>query len=416
MLLYAGLRTFKPCIMQPCIWHCNKKIFCFFFYIDRFIIVRTMKKLLKALIQAQSTPDKGELDAAKVISAEFAQVGIDCRIDTWDSNRANLIARIASDGSRPGLLFACHLDVVEPGETVWTHPPFEAAETGDRIYGRGAVDMKGGTAAVAAAIKRIIESGTKLRGDIVFLAAAGEEVDSCGAIRFAADRGGLGELAPKGFAGVVIPEPTDFDVVSAHRGMLWLEVTTRGKPAHSSRPELGVNAINSMRLFLNELDKYEIPAEPHEMLGDCSMSINIIEGGKALNVVPDKCSIRIDIRTLPGQNNEQVVEDFKEIFAKIKSENPQFEAEVYVRRTVNALETDREYDFVKDFCSCVGVEETKPVGFTTDGPHFISFGAPIVIFGPGKPHLCHKPNEYIDLCDLEKAAEHYKNIITEFLT
>ena len=375
-----------------------------------------MKKLLKALIQAQSTPDKGELAAAKVISAEFAQVGIHCRIDTWDSNRANLIARIASDGSRPGLLFACHLDVVEPGETVWMHPPFEAAETDSRIYGRGAVDMKGPTAAAVAAIRHIIESGTKLRGDIVFLAAAGEEVDSCGAKRFAANQGGFGELAPKGFAGVVIPEPTDFDVVTAHRGMLWLEVITRGKAAHSSRPELGVNAINSMRLFLNELDKYEIPAVPHEMLGNCSMSVNTIAGGKALNVVPDKCSVRIDIRTLPGQNSPQVVDDFRKIFAKLKSENPQFDAEVSVRRTVDALETDRGCDFVKDFCSCVGAGETRPIGFTTDGPHFVSFGAPILIFGPGKPNLCHKPDEYIDVCDLEKAAEYYQNIILRFLT
>lgn len=370
-----------------------------------------MKKLLKALIEAQSTPDKGEIAAAKVISAELDRAGINSRIDTWDSNRANLISRITSDGSRPALLFACHLDVVGPGESPWTHPPFEAIETGGRIYGRGAADMKGGTAAVVAAITRIIESGIKLRGDMVFLASAGEEVDSCGAIRFAANRNLMGDLA-----GVIIPEPTDFDVVSAHRGMLWLEVITQGKAAHSSRPEFGVNAINSMRLFLNELDKYEIPVRPHEMLGGCSMSVNTIEGGKALNVVPDKCSIKIDIRTLPGQNNEQVVDDFKKIFTRLKTENPQFDAEVLVCRTMNALETDRNSDFVTDFCSCVGADETKPVGFTTDGPHFVSFGAPIIIFGPGKPSLCHKPDEYIDVCDLEKAAEHYYNIITKFLT
>ncbi len=362
------------------------------------------------MIEAQSTPDRGELAAAKVISTEFARAGINCRIDTWDSNRANLVARITSDGSRPALLFACHLDVVGPGESAWKHPPFEAVEADGRIYGRGATDMKGPTAAIVAAITRVIESGTKLRGDIVFLAAAGEEVDSCGAIRFAADPKDLPHLA-----GVVIPEPTDFDVVSAHRGMLWLEVTTHGKAAHSSRPELGVNAIDSMRLFLNELDEYEIPAEPHEMLGDCSMSVNTIAGGKALNVVPDKCAVRIDIRTLPDQNNEQLVNDFQEIFARIKSGHPQFDAGVKVCRTMDALETDSNCAFVRDFCSCVGADETKPIGFTTDGPHFVPLWAPILIFGPGKPHLCHKPDEYIQIRDLEKAVEHYQNIILRFL-
>lgn len=370
-----------------------------------------MKELLKALIKVESTADKGELAAAKVISSEFARVGIDSGIDIWDSNRANIVARVASDGSRPGLLFACHLDVVESGEMAWKHPPFEALETNGRIYGRGAVDMKGGTAAVVWAIKRIVESGTRLHGDIVFLGSAGEEVDSCGAIRFAADQRGLGELA-----GVVIPEPTYFDVVSAHRGMLWLQVTTKGKAAHSSRPELGVNAINSMRLLLDELDKYEIPARPHELLGNCSMSINTITGGKAPNVVPDRCSIRIDIRTLPGQNCQRIVDDFEGIFARLKSSNPQFNAEVSVMRTVDALETDCDCDFVRDFCSCVGTGQTKPVSFATDGPHFVSFGAPVLIFGPGKPRLCHKPDEYIDIRDLEKAVEHYHNIITRFLT
>jgi len=369
-----------------------------------------MKELLKALIEAESTPGKGELAAAEIVSAEFRRAGIDAAIDSWDSNRANIVARVKSDGSRPALLFACHLDVVAPGETSWKHPPFQAVEADARIYGRGAVDMKGGTAAAVTAIKRIVESGANLHGDIIFLAAAGEEVDSCGAIRFAAGPG-PGELA-----GVVIPEPTDFDVVSAHRGMLWLEVATSGKAAHSSKPELGVNAINSMRLILNELEHYEIPAEPHEMLGACSMSVNTIVGGKALNVVPDKCSIRIDIRTLPGQKTERVVDDFREIFARLKSENPEFDADISVMRTVDALETDRDCDFVKDFCSCVGARETKPIGFTTDGPHLVTFGAPVLIFGPGQPTLCHKPDEYIDITDLEKAAEYYQNIILRFLT
>jgi succinyl-diaminopimelate desuccinylase len=308
-------------------------------------------------------------------------------------------------------LFACHLDVVGPGDAAWKHPPFAAVESDGRIYGRGSVDMKGPTAAVVTAIGRIVDSGARLQGDLIFLACAGEETDSCGAIRFAADHGELPVLA-----GVIVPEPTDFAVATAHRGMLWLEVTTKGRAAHSSAPQLGVNAINSMRLILNELEGYKFPAEPHELLGECSMSINTITGGKAPNVVPDKCSTRIDIRTLPGQSNQGIVADFERIFAGLKSRDRQFDAEVSVLREMHPLETDCGCDFVRDFCSCVGAVETKVVNFATDAPHFVPLGAPAVIFGPGKPALCHKPDEHIDVADLEKAAEYYRQVILSFLT
>ncbi len=370
-----------------------------------------MKELLKNLIQAETTVEKGELTAAELISDEFHRSGIDSQIDCWDQTRANIVVNIKSTGRRAGLLFACHLDVVGPGEATWMHPAFTAVESDGKIYGRGSVDMKGGTAAAVTAIRQIVDSGIELQGDIIFSAVAGEETDSAGAKRFVNDKNWLPELA-----GVIIPEPTDFEVVTAHRGMLWLEVITKGKAAHSSAPQLGVNAINTMRLILNELDGYEIKIEPHKLLGDCSMSINTIAGGKAMNVVPDKCSIGIDIRTLPGQNHQAIITDLVKILDKLRTGNKQFEAEVSVIRQMQSMETNSSCDFVKDFCSVVETDKTKAAGYTTDGPYFASIGSPVVIFGPGKPHLCHKPDEYIDIVDLEKGVEHYKNIILKFLT
>jgi len=370
-----------------------------------------MKELLRELIQAESTPEKGELAAAEVISAAFGRSGMESHTDTWERNRANIVAHLRSTGHKPGLLFACHLDVVGPSEAAWTYPAFGAEQADGRIYGRGSTDMKGGIAAAVTAIRRIVDSGTALQGDIIFVASAGEETDSCGAKRFVRDHAGLPELA-----GVVIPEPTDFALVTAHRGMLWIEVTTTGKAAHSSTPHLGVNAIASMRRILDELDHYEITDGPHELLGSGSMSVNTIEGGKAMNVVPDKCRIGIDFRTLPGQDHQRMIGDLERILAKLKADNPEFEGVVSVIREVRPLETDRRCDFVKALCSVVGTEQTTAVGYTTDGPYFASLGAPVVIFGPGKPSLCHKPDEYIDICDLEKGVEHYRSIILEFLT
>ena len=374
-----------------------------------------MKELLKKLIQAKTTTENGELAAAEVIADEFGRAGINSRIDNWDQIRANIITRIESAGQRAGLLFACHLDVVGPGEAAWKNPAFSAVETDGKIYGRGAVDMKGGTAAAVIAIRQIVESGVKLKGDIVFAAVAGEETDSAGASRFVDDKNLMKELTPQGLAGVIIPEPTDFEVITAHRGMLWLQISTKGKAAHSSTPQLGVNAIDSMRRVLNELESYEIKAGPHELLGICSMSVNTITGGKAMNVVPDKCSLGIDFRTLPQQNHNEIVFDLQEIFERLKTGDENFDAEISILREVQPLETDVNSEFVKIFGSAVGISETKAIGYTTDGPHFASLGAPIVIFGPGKPQLCHKPDEYIDISDLEKCVEYYNNIILKFL-
>ncbi len=366
-----------------------------------------MKKLLKKLIQAETTAQNGELAAAEIIAAELERSGIGSSIDSWDTSRANITARIKSAGRRAGLLFGCHLDVVPPGEAKWQYPPFAGTESNGKIHGRGSADMKGPIAAVVTAIRQIVDSAVELEGDIILFAAAGEETDSCGAKRFVST---FANQSPR-FCGVIIPEPTDFEVVTAHRGLLWLKAATKGRTAHGSTPQLGINAISSMRELLDELENYK----DHKLSGDGSMSVNTIAGGKALNVIPDHCDIGIDIRTAASQNHQELTADFDRIFVKLKQKNPQFKAEVSVIRDVPALETDSRSDFVKDFCLAVGVSETRTVGFTTDGPYFASLGAPVVIFGPGTSDVCHKPDEYIEIADVEKAVEHYKNIILRFL-
>ncbi|MHC4478513.1 MAG: M20 family metallopeptidase [Planctomycetota bacterium] len=370
-----------------------------------------MKELLRKLVQADSTVEKGESAVAQVICEALGVAGIEAHIDSWNGNRANLVARVQSAGHKAGLLFACHLDVVPAGEVGWSKPPFDAVESDGRIYGRGSADMKGPIAAVVTAIRQVAESGTRLQGDIIFFGAAGEESDSCGAARF---MGSFGRERPE-LAGVVLTEPTDFEAVTAHRGMLWLEIATRGKSAHGSAPQLGVNAISSMKSLLDELDNYSFRCKPHRLLGQGSLSVNTISGGQAINVVADKCSIGVDIRTLPGQSHQQIINDLQQMFAILNQKAPEFDAQINVIREVGALETNAGCDFVKAFCSAVGVGETMAVGFTTDGPHFVPLGAPVVIFGPGKPDLCHKPDEYIDIADVEKAVGCYKEIILRFL-
>lgn len=370
-----------------------------------------MKELLKQLIQARSTPDAGERAAAEVIADHFRQHGVDCRLDTWQDNRANVVAHVKSSGQRPALFFVCHLDVVSPGEATWQHDPFEAHEKDGQIYGRGAVDMKGPTTAAITAICETVRSGADLQGDIVFAATSGEETDSTGVKRLMQDHDWLPRLA-----GIIVPEPTDFAVITAHRGMLWLHIATKGRAAHSSMPQRGINAIMHMKHLLDALEHYEIGHEPHPLLGKCSTSVNTIAGGEAMNIVPDRCVIGFDIRTLPGQDHDAIRYDIEQLLAELKAQVPHFDGALSVDRSVAALETDTECAFVKDFCAAVDVDMTNAVGFTTDGPHLLPLGAPIVIYGPGKPGMCHQVDERIALDDLHQGVNVFRNVIRTFLS
>jgi succinyl-diaminopimelate desuccinylase len=362
-----------------------------------------MKTLLNNLIRAKSTQDTGELDSAKALADYFKKAGLKPQLDVWDKNRANITVRLKSTGERPGLLFVGHLDVV-PAENAAMFTP---VERGGKIFGRGSCDMKGGLACAAAAIVETCKSNIKLKGDIIFSATAGEETDSAGIIKF------VKSFKDKNLCGIIVPEPTDFELVVAHRGLLWLQIITKGKPAHSSMPQLGINAIDAMRKFLNELEKFKIPGI-NKQLGKASLSVNKIAGGTASNIVPDLCSTQIDIRTVPGQQIKNIIADLNKVIAKLAKKNSNFNAEIKIIRHAGSLQTDEKSPFVKAIKHTLNIE-AKAVAFTTDAPYLTIYNKPIVVFGPGSPGLCHKPNEHIKIKDMENGVEHYKKIFVSLL-
>lgn len=371
-----------------------------------------MLQLLKNLIKADSTLKNGEVDAANALAQYFDSHNIPCSIDKWDNSRANCTAHIASTGQKPALLFAAHLDVVPPGDEKWQFPPFSGDQQDGKILGRGATDMKAGIAATAAAIAETLNENHDLKGDIIFTATAGEETDSCGIKRFMQNHA---ENLPT-IAGIIIPEPTNFQIVTAHRGILWLKIATKGKTAHGSTPDLGINAITHMTTLLNHLENLKLKYTTHPRLGECSMSINQIKGGNATNVIPDNCTISIDIRTLPNQPHQNIMDQFQEIFDQLKQKDEQFQAKIETERSVPAMESDDNCEFIKQFCKVTGIEKTNAVGYTTDASFMTELNTPIAIFGPGDTKACHKPNEYIEIADIEKGKQHLKNIIKTFLT
>jgi succinyl-diaminopimelate desuccinylase len=179
-------------------------------------------------------------------------------------------------------------------------------------------------------------------------------------------------------------------------------------------PQLGVNAVLKMNALLNRLSKWQVPHTPHLLLGGCSVSPNCIQGGNATNIVPDQCTLEIDIRTLPGQDHLAIIDNLKNLCDDIQKHDPDFKAEISAIRTVDAMETPADSPFVSAVCKATGIDETQAAGFTTDGPHFEKLNAPVLIFGPGDGSLCHKPDEFIEIKDLEEARQLY-NIIADSL-
>jgi succinyl-diaminopimelate desuccinylase len=371
-----------------------------------------MKELLKKLVQAKSTPDVGEADCANVLADFFLAAGIEPKVDVWNDNRANLTARLESTGQKSALLFVCHLDVVPAEKQIWQFGAFAAAEQDGKIFGRGSCDMKVGITAAAVAMTEIFRSKVKLKGDLIFAATAGEETDDAGIKRF------LESFAKSDseLCGAIVAEPTNFEISTAHRGLLWLEIKTKGKTAHGSMPQLGINAIESMRLFLNELANYDITAEPDELLGAASMSVNRIDGGNATNIIPDSCLAQIDIRTLPKQNHSHIVENIEGIFSRLSGQNPNFHTELKIIRDVAALGTDPDCRFVSQLKQLTNKSGVKAAPFATDAPFIAQLNIPVVIFGPGRPELCHRPDEYVEIKDLQKGIDLYKKIILHFLS
>jgi succinyl-diaminopimelate desuccinylase len=365
--------------------------------------------ILKELVGIDSTVETGELQCALRIKQIFEKNGIEARIDTWGTNRANVEAVIKGGSDEKALMFASHLDVVPVDENLWSSGPFCPLERDGMLYGRGTVDMKGGMAAVMAAMIRLAVEKKQFQRDVIFTATAGEETDSVGAFRYIDAHK---ELKNK-LLGIIVPEPTSLELKIAHKGILWLEITFTGKPAHGSMPQLGVNAIeNAIRLH-EKMKSLSLETISDQFLGSCSVSCNKMHSGDAINIVPDLCKVCYDIRLIHGIDKQTVIDKINSLISQLNSEDPDFHASLRIVRDCPALYTNPSDEFVKAAVSVCGTEPGV-INYTTDSPYFASFNAPVVVMGPGEAGMCHRIDEHIRLEEVETAAAAYKNLIEHF--
>ncbi|MDY0042814.1 MAG: M20 family metallopeptidase [Desulforhabdus sp.] len=348
-------------------------------------------------------PPGDEISIARRLVKRMAELGLDAEVKPFSETRANVLCRLTGAGTRPALVFCGHIDTVPFGSEKWQYDPLAAEVVDGRIYGRGAADMKGGLAAMIVAASAIRRAGVQLQGDLVLALTAGEEVDSIGAAHF------LQEGLLAGAGALIIAEPTGLEICCAEKGALWLEIIMSGKAAHASSPHLGKNAIVPMAALVQSLKKWFTPPLSHPLLGVPTMNIGTIEGGFKTNVVPDRCRLTVDFRTIPGQN----VTSMRQTVETLTREAAELEGVEWDLRIINEREpvsTSPDDPFVQ-LClkSLRGIARDQSaagaVSYYTDGAVLApALRTPMVIFGPGEAVCAHQADEWVGVESLRLAA------------
>lgn len=352
-------------------------------------------------------PPGNEQQLAEFVTGYLKEAGIEAELVAHSTGRASVLGRLKGTAGGTGILFSAHLDTVPVGVEQWVHPPFDGVMADGKVWGRGSADMKGGMAAMLVAAKYLASAKLNLRGDLVLGLTAGEEVDSLGAEAL------VHRPEMQGVQVLIVSEPSSNDIFVAEKGALWLEISTHGKTAHGSMPDLGLNAVMMMVKFLAEFEKMEIPFQMHPMLGNFSRSVNTIEGGVKTNVVPDHCAITVDMRTVPGQKHAEIVSQVEALFKQLAGQMPDFRASVKVVNDRPPVTTNPNHPAVQRFCAIseriLGKPSTpKGVRYYTDAATYVpALDIPMIICGPGEAGMAHQPNEFVEVKKMGEAVRIY---------
>jgi acetylornithine deacetylase/succinyl-diaminopimelate desuccinylase family protein len=381
--------------------------------------VQTLRELVRIpsvnpMGRAVDGPEFYEHRVTDYLQALFTRLGLPWQRQQVEPRRENIVARldgtIAPDKGGAVLMLEAHQDTVPvDGMTI---DPFAAEERDGRIYGRGACDIKGGMAAMLTAVSRLIEDRPANLPTIMIVCTVNEEQGFTGAKAITKLWQTSDSIFPRKPDAAIVAEPTSLDVVVAHKGCVRWECRIRGRAVHSSRPELGDNAIYKMARVLRVLERYQREVAPtlgeHPRCGRPSLSVGTITGGISVNTVPDECVIKIDRRLLPDEEPAVAMQHVVEYLAHDTTidfpvhHDPPFlpsrglpdhhntNLGEQVRSTAESVSAGRKL---------IGV----PYG--TDASTFQNAGVPSVVFGPGSIDQAHTADEWIETNGLHQAAE-----------
>jgi acetylornithine deacetylase len=338
----------------------------------------------------------------------FRSLGVPFERQPVAPQRENIVARHDSPGARRTIILEAHQDTV-PTDNM-TIEPFTPKIEGDRLYGRGSCDIKGGMTAMLTAFARLVREKPKGAANVIMACSVDEEYTTLGVRRMAKTT--KADMA-------VVAEPTQLNIVHAHKGICRWYLNVQGRSCHSSAPEQGENAIYRMARIVTAIEKYAAKVRASRidpLLGPATMSVGRIEGGTSVNTVPDRCTIEIDRRIISG---EKPLGAPQELIAFLREEggidfpfectSPWSAKEALSPKGADELiaRLGAAIDSVK------GAHQLMAVPYSTDAPPLAEAGIPTVVFGPGDIAKAHTCDEWVSLAEVEQASEILYRFVTK---
>ncbi|MBI2193286.1 MAG: M20 family metallopeptidase [Planctomycetes bacterium] len=372
--------------------------------------------VLKDLVSIRSTnpmgrdlagPDYSEAAMADYVQSFLRSFGADTERQEVLPGRPNVIGRLEAGPKAPTLMLEAHMDTVLVENM--TIPPFDPVVRGGRLYGRGSCDTKASLASMLVAMKRLARGAGRPRLNLVLAATMDEEFQFTG-ITHALQRGVRGDLG-------VCGEPTDLDLVIAHKGAVRWKIHTAGRSTHSSRCDDGVNAIYRIARIVTALERYHEmvlrPRPAHPLVGGPTLSVGRVLGGQTVNTVPDWSYIEIDRRLIPGEMPDQALADVEDYLRRQQEIDFDFRMETPFMKSppMEISEQERVVQTAAAACRAInGRSRAVGVPYGTDASKMVAAGIPTVIFGPGNILQAHSADEYVEARQVELAAHIHEEI------
>jgi acetylornithine deacetylase len=374
----------------------------------------TAKSLLEKLIRFDSVNPSldpnggGERAIGEYIVAFCRDNEIDCQVQDVEGERRNVLASVRGSGPDT-LLFVAHMDTV-PAQG-WSRSPFEPHSAGSRLYGRGSCDTKASLAVMLSALNSIKRE--QPRATIVVAGSVDEEFQKKGARA-------LATITPR-FSAAIVGEPTDLEMVVAHKGSVRWRIETTGRAAHSSIPETGLNAIEAMAevvIALKRLNE-DLRQRPTPLTGPPTLTVSLVEGGSDICTVPARCVISLDRRLVPGESPAAALHEVDVVLDALKASNPHLQVKSILParedHPVSGAMTTRLAEVTQDACRRFGgTGEPRGVPYGTDASQLSAAGIPCIIIGPGSIEQAHTIDEYVEVAQLDKAFEIYRSIMLAY--
>ncbi len=348
-------------------------------------------------------PPGDEILAVRIVEEFFQSLQIPYAIFEKTKNRSNIVGYIGK--GHPSLLIACHLDVVPAGDD-WKKNPFEAWIENGRIYGRGSSDNKGQMASMLAVARFLKENESKLKGQFILAGVADEERGSSLGLEYL-----LNECKVSADYAIIPDVAHNMNLIDVtEKGALFLEITSHGKQAHGSRPEMGINAIWNMIILLERIKQLKFKHTSHPLHTPPTLNLGSIHSGTAPNIVPAVCKAQLDIRYLPEDSSDNIVNDIKNIIKEVETQCSlaRFNLRIISNQPPTAVPINNPLvELISKHTLSILGTKPQPNGMSgaTVTKQLIQKGIIAVGFGPGDETEAHATNESISIKELVDFAK-----------